>query len=230
MNKKRVVLLTIEVMCVVLAITCFVCANRVDNSQKKQYSDTYKAYVSLFSSDSKSIPRDNLKISEITYVEKMNKKVVYEDKRKKLSGKLNELKNYVVLKNIVDGSFNGDVLNSNVTSSDLESIQSKSSLLPKKYQNLLSSKIKLMNDQFGQINDVKNTVNSLFVDDQHQQVRDDVTRDMYNAALSKNQLLKQQDVSSEQQSYLEIVNSFLSQKEEKKTNSSCLDYIRSSIY
>ena len=137
MNKKRVVLLTIEVMCVVLAITCFVCANRVDNSQKKQYSDTYKAYVSLFSSDSKSIPRGNLKISEITYVEKMNKKVVYEDKRKKLSGKLNELKNYVVLKNIVDGSFNGDVLNSNVTSSDLESIQSKSSLLPKKYQNLL---------------------------------------------------------------------------------------------
>ena len=216
MNKKRVVLLTIEVMCVVLAITCFVCANRVDNSQKKQYSDTYKAYVSLFSSDSKSIPRDNLKISEITYVEKMNKKVVYEDKRKKLSGKLNELKNYVVLKNIVDGSFNGDVLNSNVTSSDLESIQSKSSLLPKKYQNLLSSKIKLMNDQFGQINDVKNTVNSLFVDDQHQQVRDDVTRDMYNAALSKNQLLKQQDVSSEQQSYLEIVNSFLSQKEEEE--------------
>ena len=203
-------------MCVVLAITCFVCANRVDNSQKKQYSDTYKAYVSLFSSDSKSIPRDNLKISEITYVEKMNKKVVYEDKREKLSGKLNELKNYVVLKNIVDGSFNGDVLNSNVTSSDLESIQSKNSLLPKKYQNLLSSKIKLMNDQFGQINDVKNTVNSLFVDDQHQQVRDDVTRDMYNAALLKNQLLKQQDVSSEQQAYLDLVNSELSRREEEE--------------
>lgn len=145
----------------------------------------------------------------------MNKKVVYEDKREKLSGKLNEVKNYVVLKNIVDGSFNGDVLNSNVTSSDLKSIQSKNSLLPKKYQNLLSSKIKLMNDQFGQMNDVKNTVNSLFVDDQHQQVRDDV-RDVYNAALLKNQGLKQQDVSNEQQAYLDLVNSELSRREEEE--------------
>lgn len=146
----------------------------------------------------------------------MNKKVVYEDKRKKLNNKLAELKSYVLLKNIVDSSFDGDVLHSNITSSDISDIKSKNSALPKKYQTLLSSKVKLMNDQFDQINDVKNTVNSLFNDLQHQQVRDDVTRDMYNSALLKNQGLRQQDVSNEQQAYLDLVNSELSRREEEE--------------
>ena len=216
MSKGKVVWIVVDVMCVVLAISCFIGADRVDNLQKRQYSDTNRAYLKLFSSGNKDVPREDLTVKEINTVEEMNKKVVYEDKRKKLNNKLAELKSYVLLKNIVDSSFDGDVLHSNVTSSDISDIKSKNSTLPKKYQTLLSSKVKLMNDQFDQINDVKNTVNSLFNDLQHQQVRDDVTRDMYNSALLKSQELKQQDVSNEQQAYLDLVNSELSRREEEE--------------
>lgn len=214
MSKKRILWLVVGFICVVLAITCFLCANKVVNLQKKQYSDTCKAYRKLFSSSNKSIPRDNLNIKEVVSVEKMNKKVVYDDKREKLDNKLKKLKDYVTLKNVVDSYFDGDILHSNVTSADLVNVKNKNSMLSTNYQELLNPKLQSMNEQINQINDVKNTIDSLFVDNQHQQVKDDVTRDMYNAAITKKQSLKQQDISNELQVYLDLVNSELLKREE----------------
>mgnify|MGYP004504330283 CR=1 FL=1 len=69
MSKGKAVWMAVDVMCVVLAISCFIGAKRVDNLQKRQYSDTNRAYLKLFSSGNKDVPRENLTVKEINTVE-----------------------------------------------------------------------------------------------------------------------------------------------------------------
>lgn len=68
MKKKRVIGIVLCSLCIVLSVTCFICAKKIINMQQKQYEMTYKSYRKLFSTANKSVPRSDLTIEEIKSV------------------------------------------------------------------------------------------------------------------------------------------------------------------
>lgn len=210
---KKVVLIFISLVFITLGVICTIYSYQTDKLEKEQYSKTYYAYKELFI-EKKNIPKDEVTIKDIEKVEKMNSKVAYPDKKKKIESELKELKKYIKLKNSIDNSFENNAIKSSVTSLDLENIKKENSKLTEEYQNLLIPKINLISEELNQIEDVKNTINNLFEDENHQKVKEEVTRDTYNAAVSKQQSLKQQDIIAELQNYLNTVDAELSRREE----------------
>ena len=214
MKKKRVIGIVLGSLCLVLSVTCFICAKNVINMQQKQYEMTYKSYRKLFSTANKSVPRSDLTIEEIKSVKKQVSNIAYDDKKVKMDNELSSLTDFVLLRDKINSSFTNDILNSDTTVVILDEIKSKNKKIPRKYQKLLSPKIEEMNNQILQINDVKQTISLLFTDATFNEVKPEVTRDMYNSAVVKQQGLKQKDIFSEQQVYLDKVNSELSRREE----------------
>ncbi len=216
MKSKRKIGICLSIFSTILAIVCFVSANYVDKAQKMQYKSTYNAYMNLFSSNNKSIPKENLTKKEINAVKKDVNNIAYAAKKQELEKKLDELDDYVTLRDNIDKSITGDVLNSDVSIYTINSFNVKNKKLPKKYQNLLEPKITIMYNQMKQISDTKDAVKQLFSDDNYEQVKSDVTRDSYNNVVLMQQSLKQKDIANEQQKYLEKVNSELTRREEEE--------------
>lgn len=216
MKNKRKIGICLSIFSTILAIVCFVSANYVDKAQKMQYKSTYNAYMNLFSSNNKSIPKENLTKKEINDVKKDVNNIAYAAKKQELEKKLDELEDYVTLRDNIDKSITGDVLNSDVSIYTINSFNVKNKKLPKKYQNLLEPKITIMYNQMKQISDTKDAVKQLFSDDNYEQVKSDVTRDSYNNVVLMQQSLKQKDIANEQQKYLEKVNSELTRREEEE--------------
>ena len=216
MKSKRKIGICLSIFSTILAIVCFVSANYVDKAQKMQYKSTYNAYMNLFSSNNKSIPKENLTKKEINDVKKDVNNIAYAAKKQELKKKLDELDDYVTLRDNIDKSITDDVLNSDVSIYTINSFNVKNKKLPKKYQNLLEPKITIMYNQMKQISDTKDAVKKLFSDDNYEQVKSDVTRDSYNNVVLMQQSLKQKDIANEQQKYLEKVNSELTRREEEE--------------
>ena len=95
---KKVVLIFISLVFITLGVICTIYSYQTDKLEKEQYSKTYYAYKELFI-EKKNIPKDEVTIKDIEKVEKMNSKVAYPDKKKKIESELKELKKYIKLKN-----------------------------------------------------------------------------------------------------------------------------------
>lgn len=213
-NKVRIIGIISGVFCVTMAFVCFFCARNVINDQKKVYTTVLHDYKNLFSGN-KQTPREDLTTKDISVVKKEIEKISYPDEKEKLKNEIVKLNKYVVLRDKVNSYFVVDTVKSTTTVDILYSLKKENSGLSKKYQKLLKSKLENMETQINYINDLKTSVSYLFVDNTYQQVKDDITREMYNSVLLKQNYLKQQDIIAEQKVYLDRVNNELSRREEE---------------
>lgn len=200
----------------VLAVCCFWYAYKIMQSEKQQYQDTCKNYKELFQDKKEKVPKETLSIKEITKVEKKVKNIAYPKEKAKLEKELKELKKYVNLRDKINKNFTLDILNSNVTMEVIEEATEELTKLKKKYQKLLSPKVDEINIQLSQITTAKQAVQVLFMDDTFQIVKEEATRDLYNNAVLQLQTLKQQDIVSEYQGYLNKVEVELVKREEEE--------------
>ena len=100
--------------------------------------------MNLFSSNNKSIPKENLTKKEINDVKKDVNNIAYAAKKQELKKKLDELDDYVTLRDNIDKSITDDVLNSDVSIYTINSFNVKNKKLPKKYQNLFCLQVVIL--------------------------------------------------------------------------------------
>lgn len=182
--------------------------------QNKFYKKTVVLFSSLYIDKDERVPSSDIDIKKVDSVLNEVKKIVYDDERKKMISELRELKTFISVRDDVLSCFDGEVLKSDVSIERIEEVTLKYKRLSIRFQKLLKSKVDSMIPQFNNIQEVTQVVVSLFTDNSMVTVKEDITRENYNNAFNKVNLLLQKDISIKQQEYLKIVDNELAKREE----------------
>lgn len=220
-NVKKVFILIIPILLILLGVCIekknnLIAINLKKNQEELLYIEAKKYYQSLFI-DNTNIPKEDISIKDIKKTrEKINR--INNSQKKQLLKSINELEKYIIVKNEIDILFNDNVLKSSVDNNNIESVKRNLNNISTKYQEILIPRINEATNQFNQIIEARDKINCLFIDNNKQNVRVDVSRNEYNEAKSLIDKLLQEDIKNEQNNYLIIVNKFIvaREKEEKR--------------
>ena len=212
-SKKKWLFLLIFFLILLLIIGTFLFV-QFQYEQSVIYESAKKSIQELYQDSGKEIPRLDISFIQVKEVEKKVEKVIYDRERKQMFVRLDTLKEYISIRDLVFSYFDGEVLKSNITLEKIENISLQYEKLPNSYRTLLKSKIDLMRPQYQAIQTAQVEVADLFTDHSMVVVRDDVNREQYNQALAALQLVIQDDVSNFLQERLNVVQFELKKREE----------------
>ena len=212
MKKSVVVMLIISFALIITGIIMLEMENRKE--EKALYNDAYQSLQALYQNTTLKIPKDSITLNEVTPVEKKIDLVTYVDEKEEMTKEIENIKKYIPYRDKVYTCFNNQVVLSSITREILNSLENEGKALPSNYYNYLKPRLDEIGNQLQKIEDLKMSVLSLFMDDSYSTVRQDITRDDYNNAITKLDTVVQEDIKNELKTYLDRVNSELNAREE----------------
>lgn len=211
--RKKSIFIT-ETILITIALFCFIFAGIKINKDNIRFNLAYKKYINLFENYEKDIPQENLNIKKIEIIRQKISTISYTKRKEILEEKLDELTEYVNLRDQIDNYFDNNILKSNTSIKEVESLSKKVDELSV-YKKSLLPKIENMKIQVSKIKDYENIILSLYSDNTYQSVREDVSRDNYNHAILMRSQILQKDIVAKQQPHLEKVNNYIVSKEKE---------------
>lgn len=172
--------------------------------------DALSALESLYD-DNHSIKKD-VSRERVQEVEGLVSKVEDLNQKIEMQTKLAEIIKYIELRERIESLFEGDVLKSDSTTVELDTIQQMSHELATNVQILLDDRIKEAISQKQKIEDAKSTLSMLFYEDGS--LLETVDRSDYNSVIEKFESLPQKDIINKYQMQLNDVLDFVVKKEE----------------
>lgn len=212
-SKKKWLFLLIFFLILLLIIGTFLFV-QFQYEQSVIYESAKKSIQELYQDSGKEIPRLEVSLIQVEQVEKKVEKVIYDQERKQMLVRLETLKKYISIRDLVFSCFDDEVLKSDITLEKIDNISLQYEKLPQSYQLLLKGKIDLMRPQYQTIQTAQVEVANLFTDPSMMIVKDNVNREQYNQALAALQLVIQTDVIHLLQERLNVVETELKKREE----------------
>lgn len=181
-----------------------------DIDEKNIYQEANTCYLNLFSNDSL---KSNILLKDTNSCKVKIKRVVDNKKKKALLQKVLEVDKYIIIRDEIFSIYVDGILNDNTTVDSLNNIKKKYDKLIPRYQKYVVNSIDDMEKQLLSIKNIKAVVKSLFTDDSMTIVKDNLTRDEYNNAVNLVASLKQNNLRSNQEVYLNTLNTVLTERE-----------------
>ncbi len=191
------------------------------NEQNSIYKNSVELFNNLFVDIEHEIPNSNITLNQLEKVKNELDKISldkedYVKNKEDMIYKLEELKEYILVKEELYSYFDDDILSKDIDKYTIDSITSKYNNLKSNYKSLLEDKINLMNEEYNNISKLKELVTSLFTSEDRVKVSKNATRKKYNEALKLLELIKQEEIKIEEKKYLDIVLKELERREEEE--------------
>ena len=158
-------------------------------------------YKNLFKENE---PNDNLTIAKVQAMKNETQKIkLYKNETQKLINDLSELESYLSLKEEALDCYNGTIMNSTVTTEDINKLKSKNKKLNSKYQKYIENYIIDLESQRLSIDTEEEKIKTLYTDDTKTVLKDNITiNDIEAIRLSLN-TLPQEDIKKEGNTFLD---------------------------
>ncbi len=168
-------------------------------------------YKNLFKENE---PNDNLTIAKVQAMKNETQKIkLYKNETQKLINDLSELESYLSLKEEALDCYNGTIMNSTVTTEDINKLKSKNKKLNSKYQKYIENYIIDLESQRLSIDTEEEKIKTLYTDDTKTVLKDNITiNDIEAIRLSLN-TLPQEDIKKEGNTFLDNALNIISERE-----------------
>ena len=214
--KWKIVIIILVLICLAGTITGIIFFYYQDQQRKQVYQEAIEVVASFYDDAMQKHPKEDLTIEDLSAsYEKIN--LVDDDhNREALLQKVDDLEQYLMVKNQLQSLFIEDILKPEVGEEDINAIIVQFNQLLPKYRVLLQEQLIQAQGQFASLKEALTAVRALFADDSLSTVLASVSREQYNDALTKVNALKQQDIKQQQLAHLKQVDDLLLAKEEEE--------------
>ena len=214
--KWKIVIIILVLICLAGTITGIIFFYYQDQQRKQVYQEAIEVVASFYDDAMQKHPKEDLTIEDLSAsYEKIN--LVDDDhNREALLQKVDDLEQYLMVKNQLQSLFIEDILKPEVGEEDINAIIVQFNQLLPKYRVLLQEQLIQAQGQCASLKEALTAVRALFADDSLSTVLASVSREQYNDALTKVNALKQQDIKQQQLAHLKQVDDLLLAKEEEE--------------
>lgn len=158
-------------------------------------------------------PKEELTPQEVDSCKIQIQKINDNTKKEKLEFQTKQVEDYLNLKLEINECIEINTIKADITRDKINTLEQKIKLLKKEYQTDLNNQLEQIKTQLDEIEIATTAVNSLFKDEQKQEVIDNINRDLYNNVIQSVNELSQSELKNNYLSYLNKVESVLIEKE-----------------
>lgn len=139
----------------------------------------------------------------------------YDGAKAEMSRKLENLQDFVTLREKLDSHFVDGVLKTDTTAEDMQEMKAALEQLPESYAGVLRGNFAQMQVQYEAIGNLQAAVREMFTDDKMTVVNPELTRAQYQAVVEKIEKLPQRELAASYDETLVQVNKVLTQREKE---------------
>ena len=212
-KKKNMTLIIVLAIITLIFVGSFLAYRQYTHQQndKIHLEKIQLEYKNLFKENE---PNDNLTIAKVQSMKNETQKIkLYKNETQKLINDLTELENYLSLKEEALNYYNGTIMNSSVTTKDINKLKNKNKKLNSKYQKYIENYIIDLESQRSSIDTEEEKIKALYTDNTKTVLKDNITiNDIEAIRLSLN-TLPQEDIKKEGNTFLDNALNIISERE-----------------
>lgn len=219
MNKKKSYfkIISIITLCVLLLTTfIFLYLNySKEKNDNATLTQAEKNYQNLFNKD--KTPKENITLTDTKNIKKSLDNIKNNlNKKAKLVTKLENLEDYLILKDEVLTYYNAKIMLSTTTIKDIKSLESKNENLKEPYQGYINIYLTDLKTQQENINMAITKVNNLFTDGVKNDLKNETTRENIEEAKKVLDSLPQKDIQEKLTPDIEKAIKIITKREEEE--------------
>lgn len=211
--KHIIALLIIGGISLILASAYIEYRYQVSEKNQIKLTKINNDYKSFFNESGK--PKDEITIKEIQNLKKETKNIkINKEEKEKILTDLNNLENYLQLKEEISSYYNKSAMLSNVKEETINKLKSKNKNINKNYQIYINDYIKDLEEQRLNIDNENDKIDSLFSNSEKTELKENVTKETIEAIRLTLNKLPQEDVKSDGNAVLDKAINIINEKEE----------------
>ncbi len=210
---KKISYVVVIISIILITTGCYL---SYKNYQKEEiyFASVKKQYYMLF--NKQNDPIKELSETQIITLEKKVKKIKrHEEEKEKLSNNINELRDYLLLKQEINKIYSNKILNSNIEIATISKIEQNYNKLSKKYKKYFETDLIEIKNQKSNLDSIEQEITLLFNDIGKKDLKEGITREQIENSKKKLSLLKQEEFIQNKNNELDYALGIIRNREEE---------------
>ena len=210
---KKISYVVVLISIILITTGCYL---SYKNYQKEEiyFASVKKQYYMLFNKQNDPI-KELSEIQIITLEKKVKKIKRHEKEKEKLSNNINELRDYLLLKQEINKIYSNKILNPNIEITTISEIEQNYNKLSKKYKKYFETDLIEIKDQKNNLDSIEQEITLLFNDLEKKDLKEGITREQIENSKKKLSLLKQEEFIQSKNNELDYALGIIRNREEE---------------
>lgn len=210
---KKISYVVVLISIILITTGCYL---SYKNYQKEEiyFASVKKQYYMLFNKQNDPI-KELSEIQIITLEKKVKKIKRHEKEKEKLSNNINELRDYLLLKQEINKIYSNKILNPNIEITTISEIEQNYNKLSKKYKKYFETDLIEIKNQKNNLDSIEQEITLLFNDLEKKDLKEGITREQIENSKKKLSLLKQEEFIQSKNNELDYALGIIRNREEE---------------